>query len=325
MTATGSPRKRASVSTPSLDASLGLETAGTHLGIDPTLLTCRSLARGVTHETRIVERDGVPLAVLRLAPLAHQVHPGLDVRDEGRVLRTLQADGVPRPEVLLCDPDGAALGRPGMLLRYVPGATTSTWDELRVHGGETCAEEALAILVALHRTAPAVSASGSGLDGSAQARLGAVRDLTALAGAIAPVDLLETLDALAAELPPPSAPAWVHGDFRPANLVLAGSRITAVLDWEMVGWGDPARDLGIATMRSWGVWWSDGELLERYRHAGGAQVSETALCWWRCLGFGMVAAFLAARLASGWLGGPSPDAFLPGLRRAQQEWEGLST
>lgn len=42
------------------------------------------------------------------------------------------------------------------------------------------------------------------------------------------------------------APVLLHGDLIPGNLVLAGGRLTGVLDWGCLGAGDPAQDLGPA-------------------------------------------------------------------------------
>ncbi len=39
------------------------------------------------------------------------------------------------------------------------------------------------------------------------------------------------------------APALVHGDLIPGNLLVADARLTAVLDWGALGAGDPAQDL----------------------------------------------------------------------------------
>ena len=44
----------------------------------------------------------------------------------------------------------------------------------------------------------------------------------------------------------PGPPQWVHGDLMPANLLTAGGRLTAVIDWEAAGVGDPAVDLAVA-------------------------------------------------------------------------------
>lgn len=39
------------------------------------------------------------------------------------------------------------------------------------------------------------------------------------------------------------ADAWIHADLMPSNLLVRGGRLAAVIDWEMVGIGDPAVDL----------------------------------------------------------------------------------
>lgn len=41
-------------------------------------------------------------------------------------------------------------------------------------------------------------------------------------------------------------PVWIHGDMAPGNLLLTGGRLSAVIDFGMVGVGDPACDLAIA-------------------------------------------------------------------------------
>ena len=39
---------------------------------------------------------------------------------------------------------------------------------------------------------------------------------------------------------------WMHGDVAPGNLLFAGGRLTAVIDWSGLGVGDPASDLQVA-------------------------------------------------------------------------------
>jgi aminoglycoside phosphotransferase (APT) family kinase protein len=42
------------------------------------------------------------------------------------------------------------------------------------------------------------------------------------------------------------APVWIHGDLLPGNLLLEGGRLTGVIDWSLLGVGDPACDMTIA-------------------------------------------------------------------------------
>jgi aminoglycoside phosphotransferase (APT) family kinase protein len=310
MTATASPRSSTLASTPSSDAAL--VAAGSALGLPAAALSRRPLARGVTHVTELVEHEGRPVAVLRLAPPRPDLLPGLDLPGEADVLARL-AGRAAVPEMLLSDLTGERLGRPGLLLRYLPGTCVRTWEEL----DPPAREDAVAALAALH-AAPA--ADGAGLDGSARARLERVRRLAADSGA--PPELEATLAALASGVPAAAGAGWAHGDYRPANLVAGGGRVLGVLDWEMAGPGDPARDLGIATMPAWGRWFPDAELLARYRDAGGAPVTLEALRWWRCLGHAMVVAVLAARRAGGWERTPASGPFLDGMAASLVEWRG---
>jgi aminoglycoside phosphotransferase (APT) family kinase protein len=41
---------------------------------------------------------------------------------------------------------------------------------------------------------------------------------------------------------------WLHGDLHPANLLVAGGRLSAVIDFGDLTAGDPATDLAVAWM-----------------------------------------------------------------------------
>lgn len=41
-------------------------------------------------------------------------------------------------------------------------------------------------------------------------------------------------------------PVWLHGDFHPANLLITNGQLTGVIDFGLLGVGDPAVDLMVA-------------------------------------------------------------------------------
>jgi aminoglycoside phosphotransferase (APT) family kinase protein len=50
---------------------------------------------------------------------------------------------------------------------------------------------------------------------------------------------------------PPAGPVLCHHDFRTGNYLLNGTALTAILDWEFAGWGDPHEDIGWFCCKSW--------------------------------------------------------------------------
>jgi len=51
--------------------------------------------------------------------------------------------------------------------------------------------------------------------------------------------------------PPQVEPVLNHGDYRMGNLLVEGSRLTGVLDWEIAHFGDPHEDLAFGCMAVW--------------------------------------------------------------------------
>ncbi|WP_289014427.1 phosphotransferase family protein, partial [uncultured Methylobacterium sp.] len=51
--------------------------------------------------------------------------------------------------------------------------------------------------------------------------------------------------------PEPLPPVLVHGDFRTGNYMVDSEGLTAILDWEFSGWGDPLSDLGWFCAACW--------------------------------------------------------------------------
>lgn len=83
-------------------------------------------------------------------------------------------------------------------------------------------------------------------------------------------------------------PVLVHNDFRTGNYLVDGKGLTAILDWEFAGWGDPMADLGWFCAECWRFGRPDLEAggiaprAEFYRgyEAGGGRVDDAAVRYW---------------------------------------------
>lgn len=81
----------------------------------------------------------------------------------------------------------------------------------------------------------------------------------------------------------PGPPVWVHGDLLPGNLLLQRGRLTAVIDWGVLGVGDPACDLIVA----WGL------LPPETRSVLRAELSVDDATWARGRGWALSIALIA--------------------------------
>lgn len=97
----------------------------------------------------------------------------------------------------------------------------------------------------------------------------------------------------AEHLPPPVAPALLHGDLRNGNLVVGPEGVRAVLDWELAHLGDPMEDLGWFCVNAWrfgavgrpaGGFGSREALFTAYEAAGGAAVDPWRVRFWEVIG-----------------------------------------
>ncbi|MFJ6654337.1 phosphotransferase [Microbacterium sp. NPDC091313] len=89
--------------------------------------------------------------------------------------------------------------------------------------------------------------------------------------------------ALAAE-PWPGPPVWIQGDLHPGNLVVAGTRLAAIIDFGDVTAGDPAYDLAIG--------WLAFDRAGRERFVAATDDAYDAATWTRAAGWAASMALL---------------------------------
>jgi len=139
---------------------------------------------------------------------------------------------------------------------------------------------------------------------------------------------------LEANRPAPSAIRLVHGDFRMGNLIVDGSTLAAVLDWEAVHIGEVYEDLAWFCVRAWrfgapaefaaGGLGNIEDFVTAYEQAGGTSVDRAALLWWQVLGtlkWGIICRYQAERHLSGQT--RSVELATIGRRVCETEWDVL--
>ncbi|WP_310496283.1 phosphotransferase family protein [Sandarakinorhabdus sp.] len=209
---------------------------------------------------------------------------------EFAALAAFHRSSVPVPEPLWCE--NTAFGSPGFLMREVAGGTAAGLMEPDPYGEDAAAigTALFTALGAIHRTAPAAAGIAPVSAGdAAPARLDHWRRAFE-ADRFRPEPIVEAaLRWLGrTQVAPAQRVSIVHGDYRSGNFLRAGSRLVAVLDWEMVHAGDPMEDLAWAC----DPLWSHGSgrpaatlpLADAHRvweRASGLTVDPEALLWWR--------------------------------------------
>jgi aminoglycoside phosphotransferase (APT) family kinase protein len=189
-------------------------------------------------------------------------------RDEFRLLQIVRERGVAAPEPLFVDESRELFADPVVVLAFVEGETIFETPDV-------------AGLVA--RSAEQLARINSVLDGPDLAFLpragrgfGArpeTLDESLSEGRIR--DALESVEGLSRH----NAPALLHNDFWPGNLLWSEGRLAAVIDWEDAAVGDPLVDLGNARMEF--LFWFGAEgmetFTERYRALTGVDMTDLPL------------------------------------------------
>ena len=152
--------------------------------------------------------------------------------NEAMALGLLADTGIPAPRLHAADLEAKACDVPALLESWMPGATLQPADDL-----DRYLPRSAETLVALHMVKiPA----GVRLPGYATYRKTV---------SIGPPSfstrpgLWERLDMFLDPPGPAHAPAFIHRDYHPGNILWDGARVTGVVDWATAAWGPPGIDL----------------------------------------------------------------------------------
>jgi aminoglycoside phosphotransferase (APT) family kinase protein len=210
--------------------------------------------------------------VLRVQPVGYQLFPDGDVFIQWRAMEALQSHHpqIPVPPLLWREPSVHVLGAPFYVMGRVHGEvpngyqsalmTTSSPEQRRA-----LFDNGLEMLAAVHQL-DWRDCFGFLAPGSAAPDLGSYLDwvdawyVWAQDGRSFPT-VERALRALRDHLPPASPTSLLWGDARPGNIMFSpdDQRVTAVLDWELVGLATPETDL---------AWWLMFERLFDERMGG---------------------------------------------------------
>ena len=299
------------------------------LGEDVVVENLRTLTGGASRTT--YSFDAVTGAqrrrlILRSAPVDNRF-AGMEL--EAAVQEAAAEAGAPVPHIVTASNSVAALGNPFLICDEVAGETIvrKIQRNLDDTGRAVLLEQCAQALTAIHRA----RTDAAGLverDEIAEwrQRLDELGDTTAT--------FEWAFRWLEANRPAPSAIRLVHGDFRMGNLIVDGSTLAAVLDWEAVHIGEVYEDLAWFCVRAWrfgapaelaaGGLGSIEDFITAYERADGTSVDRAALRWWQVLGtlkWGIICRYQAERHLSGQT--RSVELAAIGRRVCETEWDVL--
>ncbi|RZL83894.1 MAG: phosphotransferase family protein [Rhodococcus sp. (in: high G+C Gram-positive bacteria)] len=255
-------------------------------GTEPAVGEPRQLTGGASRQVWSLDADGPDgrprPVVLRRDPPGHGDADRM--RAEVACLRATADAGVPVPTVLASGDTAPGIDAPYLLMNKVEGESfprtlqrDPAFEEVRGH----LAEDMGYVLGLIHRT-PLDSLGMLDATDPVDAIEVVYRDLND------PRPTVEVgLRWLREHRPPQRPNTLVHGDFRIGNLLVDGTGVTGVLDWELAHLGDPVEDLGWLCVRAWrfgapapvaGIGTRE-QLLDGYERATGTRPSTSELHW----------------------------------------------
>jgi len=197
---------------------------------------------GFTYFVTIESSDGSTRYVLRLPPPGARIAGPADVVRQGRIMSALHAAGIPGPAIPAMSSDPVVDGRPFILMEAVDGVRIE--QAATEHKAIDITTSVVGVLKHIHAIPLAQTGIGDEESVGLQAEMmrwamlmqRAPEELTSRAG--------EFGGLLAVNVPAERAPTLVHGDFHYGNMLFRGTKVVAVLDWEIAQIGQPLLDLG---------------------------------------------------------------------------------
>jgi aminoglycoside phosphotransferase (APT) family kinase protein len=218
-------------------------------------------------------------------------------KDEFALIRAAHAAGVAVPEpVAFCD-DAAVLGGPFAVMAKVAGigfGPKIVKDGMADEARRSLAQEIGRQMALIHAIRPPrkdLAFLGAPPPDPMLHEIKLMRRMLDDLGLVRPA-LEWGLAWLAQRLPSCPEVVLAHRDFRTGNFMLADGRLTAVLDWEFAGWGDPMADIGWFCAECWRFSRKDleaggvgarADLYAGYESASGRKVDDASVRLWEIM------------------------------------------
>jgi aminoglycoside phosphotransferase (APT) family kinase protein len=229
------------------ELSAGLARVLSRVGLDAFSSEPQRLTGGAVMESWRFSAGGFDYVLRRASSLAFMEGRPYGHHVEAALIEAARAKGVTAPQVVAVLEEADGLGS-GFVMRALPG-TADPKVILVCDDPDGLLREVARDLARIHRLRQGdVPAGVPVMDYRA-----AIADLKAQfmdAGGDRPIIALG-LKWLEDNCPPPVEPVLNHGDFRRGNLLVKGSALTGVLDWEIAHLGDAHEDLAFGCMAVW--------------------------------------------------------------------------
>ncbi len=144
------------------------------------------------------------------------------------------------PEPLVRGEPGEGYPFPWAVYRWIEGETFATD---RIAGMDEAAGDIARFIAALRRIDPAGAPLATRREPLAARDEVTRKAIASVAHLFDPGRLVAAWEASLAAPTWDETPGWIHGDLLPANLLVSGGKLTAVIDFGGAGIGDPACDL----------------------------------------------------------------------------------
>ncbi len=232
-----------------------------------------------THRVEIMSADGKRSKIVTRCYAEHGVPREKAIR-EFKTYEFLQAyPDIPVPKPLYLDADGDILGLSGIVTGFAKGKQIEAQPE-SLHWTRICTKAAR-MLAKIHAVPIDSAVQDYLMDGNTEGvwfiKSGEVPDYMRSHPDGARV--WQAVHELRPNLPPVK-PALVHIDFWSGNLLWENDQISAIVDWEEAGYGDPGLDVAYCLMELYleGMDTAAAEFLQAYEAEAGQAI--TNLAYW---------------------------------------------